>query len=99
MARFGIPLIATPSQRLTVQLGQQSCVIAVRQRRTGLYLDLYVQNVAIVTGAAALNLVKIVREAYLGFTGDLFFVDTQGSNAPDFTGLGGRYVLVWDDTL
>ncbi len=92
-----IPLIATPSQTLTVQLGQQSCRINVRQRRTGLYVDLYVQDVAIVTGVIALDRVGMVRGAYLGFTGQLFFVDTQGHEAPSYEGLGTRWVLCWKD--
>ena len=40
---------------------------------------------------------KLVREAYLGFTGDLFFVDTQGNDNPDYTGLDGRFLFLWDD--
>ena len=92
-----IPLIATPSQTLTVQLGNQSCRIDVRQRRTGLFVDLYVQDVAVFLGVKALNRNKLVRDAYLDFTGDLFFVDTQGSSDPTYDGLAGRYLFVWDD--
>ena len=39
------------------------------------------------------NLNVIVRDAYLGFIGDLAFYDTQGDTAPVYTGLGSRYVL------
>lgn len=92
-----IPLIPAPSQTLNVQLGNQSCRIDVRQRRTGLFVDLFVQDVAVFQGVKALDRNKLVREAYLGFSGDLFFVDTQGANDPDYTGLGGRYLFVWDD--
>lgn len=92
-----IPLVATPSQTLNVQLGTQSCRIDIRQRRTGLFVDLYVQDVAVFQGVKALDRNKLVREAYLDFTGDLFFVDTQGTSDPDYTGLGGRFLFVWDD--
>lgn len=97
MARMTIPLVATPSQSLNVQLGRQSCRIAVRQRRTGLFVDLYVQDAPIFQGVKALDRVRLVREAYLDFTGDLFFADTQGTADPSYDGLGGRFVLVWDD--
>lgn len=91
-----IPLIATPSQTLNVQLGAQPCRINVRQRRTGLFVDLFVQDVPIFQGVKALDRNRLVRDAYLGFTGDLFFVDTQGSDDPSYSGLGGRFIFVWD---
>lgn len=69
----------------------------VRQRRTGVYLDLYVAGVAIVLGVLALDRVGLVREAYLGFVGTLYFADTDGSEAPSYEGLGTRWVLLWDD--
>lgn len=94
---YTIPLVATPSQTLTVQLGDQSCRINVRQRRTGLFVDLYVRDVPIFEGVKALDRCKLVRDAYLDFTGELFFADTQGTSDPDYTGLGGRFILVWSD--
>lgn len=96
MAQFVIPLIAVPSQTLSVQLGGQPCRIDIRQRRTGLFVDLYVQDVPVFQGVKALDRNKLVRDGYLDFTGDLGFIDTQGTSDPDFTGLGGRFVLVWD---
>lgn len=99
MAITAIPLIVTPSQTLTVALGQQPCRINVRQRRTGLYVDLYLQDVPIFQGVKALDRCKLVREAYLDFTGDLYFIDTQGAEDPDYTGFDGRFLFVWDDAL
>lgn len=90
-----IPLLATPSQFLNVQLGDQLCSIKVYARRYGMFLDLYVNDVLIIGGVLCLNLVKIVRSAYLGFAGDLVFNDTQGNSDPTYLGLGDRYVLLW----
>jgi len=99
-----IPLQPVPNQTISVVLAAQACTIKIYQRSTGLYVDLYVNNVLIIGGVLGLNLVKIVRDAYLGFIGDLGFCDTQaptladGSIAysdPDYTGLGGRYQLVY----
>lgn len=97
MTALAVPLLVTPSQTLTVQLGNQSCRIAVRQRRTGLFVDLYVQDRPVFQGVKAIDRVKMVRDAYLDFTGDLYFVDTQGASNPSFDGLGGRFLLIWED--
>lgn len=90
-----IPITAVGSQSFTVLLGSQQCAINVYQLSTGLYCDLVVNNNPIVSTMLCLNLVGLVREAYLGFTGQLFFYDTQGTNDPDYSGLGARYQLVY----
>jgi hypothetical protein len=90
-----IPMNALPSQRLNAQLGNQPCTIDIYQKLTGLYLDLKVNDAAIVTGALCLEGNFLVRDAYLGFVGDLMMVDTQGTQDPDYTGLGGRFSLLW----
>lgn len=97
MAQF-IPLQALPNQQLNIQLANQPCTIHVRQNSTGMYLDLYVNNVLIIGGVICLNRVRIVRNAYLGFIGDLAFVDTQpGTHPMDpiYTGLGARFQLAY----
>lgn len=96
MAVERIPLNAVPSQVLSVQLGGQSCRIGVRQRRTGLFVDLYVQDTPIALGMKAIDRKFLVRAAYRGFEGDIFFVDTQGENDPSYEGLGSRWQLAWD---
>lgn len=90
-----VPLQAVASQQVAVTLATQPCTINVYQTDAGLFCDLYVLDAPIVTGVAALNANRIVRDAYLGFTGDLAFFDTQGAEDPDYSGLGpsGRYFL------
>jgi hypothetical protein len=90
-----IPISATPSQKLSSVLGGQNCQLKVYQKTTGLYVDVYVNNAPIVQGAIARDRVRIVRHAYLGFVGDLAFVDTQGTSDPISTGLGSRYSLIY----
>lgn len=90
-----VPLRAVPSQELTVALGGQNCQIAVYQTAYGLFLDLSVDNVLLVGGAICQNLNRIVRSAYIGFAGDLCFVDNQGSSDPVYTGLGDRFSLAY----
>lgn len=90
-----IPLQAVPSQTLSVMLGGQNCQIEVYQKTTGVYLDLYINNAPIITTVLCRDRVRLIRQPYFGFIGDLTFADTQGANDPDYTGLGGRFELVY----
>jgi hypothetical protein len=90
-----VSISALSAQTLTANLGGQSCQIAIYQKSTGLFIDLRVNNVLIIGGVLCLHAVKIVRDAYLGFSGDLAFYDTQGAADPVSTGLGSRWVLAY----
>jgi hypothetical protein len=93
-----IPLQATPNQQLQVQLGTQNCSITLQQSAYGLFLSLWIGATLIVASVICENLVKIVRDSYLGFDGDLAFYDTQGESNPLYTGLGGpsaRFQLLY----
>ncbi len=90
-----VPLQAVPSQTFNVGLANQQCKINVYQKQTGLFFDLYVAGAVVITGVLCLNLNLLVRNTYLGFIGDLAFVDTQGTSDPDYTGIGIRYQLVY----
>lgn len=92
-----IPLLSTPSQTLAVTLGTQPVKLHVYEKTTGLFVDLYVNDALVVGGVVARNGVRIVRDAYLGFTGDLLFADTQGAEDPQSSGLGTRWVLAYVD--
>lgn len=90
-----IPLTAEASQTLRVTINQQNCFINVYQKSTGLFLDLYVDSTPIIHGQICRDRVKLVRESYLGFNGDLVFMDLDGLLDPDYTGLGSRYQLLY----
>lgn len=94
-----IPLKAVPSQTLQVLLNGQSCIIDVYQTDYGLYMDLYLGSQLVVAGVTCLNLNRIVRSLYLGFSGDLAFFDTQAGGGegadPVYTGLGSQFVLLY----
>jgi hypothetical protein len=90
-----IPLADVPSQVVSASLGGQSVRMRLFTRRSGLYLDLYVANTLVLAGARCMDAVPIVRDAYLGFVGDLMFIDSQGSDAPSSPGLGTRFSLVY----
>lgn len=90
-----IPLPAFASQTFNVVLAGQSCALNLYQKSTGLYLDLAIAGRAVASGVLCRDRVKLLRQEYLGFLGDLAFMDTQGQDDPHFDGLGSRWVLVY----
>jgi hypothetical protein len=90
-----IPLQAVPNQTLFVQLNGQDCQINVYDKQGIIYLDLYVSNTLIIGGVICQNLNPIVRSVYLGFDGDLAFIDNAGDEDPFYTGLGTRFSLTY----
>ena len=90
-----VPVNDVPSQTFSVVLGGQSCQIRIVQRGQALYADVSVNNTPIVQGSACRDRVFIVRSAYLGFIGDLLFIDMQGTSNPLSPGLGTRYLFVY----
>jgi hypothetical protein len=90
-----IPLSAKPSQQFVIVLGAQNCTIKVYQKRTGMFLDISVASAPVLTAVICQDRVRLIRQDYLGFIGDLAFMDTQGTDAPSYEGLGTRWVLMY----
>lgn len=90
------PVSPLPNQRFNVTLNSQDVTIALRWRTTGLFCDLYWQTgEPIVLGVICQDRNRIVRSEYLGFSGDLLWVDTQGLNDPDWVGIAERFFMVY----
>lgn len=96
MAIHNIPLQATPNQRLSVDLGGQNTTFSLATRLGKLYASVAVGNTAIIHSRVCLNNEPIVREAYRGFIGELYFIDLRGGNDPEWAELGSRYLLRWE---
>ncbi len=93
-----VPIQPIPNQTLQAQLGGQAVTLNVYQMAYGLFVDVYVGTTLIIAGVIALNATLIVRSAYLGFDGDLEFLDTQSLTNPSdpvYTGLGSRFQLAY----
>ncbi|EPL4123867.1 phage baseplate plug family protein [Citrobacter amalonaticus] len=90
-----IPLTPQKSQSFYIDLSGQNCGIRLIQRESFLYIDLMVNGVPIIQGVPCLYGNKIVRYRYLGFSGDLFFIDNQGQQDPSYDGLGSRFALYY----
>ncbi|MCW6569815.1 phage baseplate plug family protein [Yersinia ruckeri] len=83
------------SQSVFVTLDGQSCLIRLIQRDSFMYMDLTVGGNPIMQGVPCLYANKIVRYKYLGFRGDLFFLDNEGKNDPVWTELTDRFPLYY----
>ncbi len=92
---FIIPLQAVPSQSVTVALASQNCQINIYQKNTGVFGDLYLNNNLVIAGVLGRNLKLWLMNTYLGFSGDLMWLDNQGSLDPYYIGIGSRYTLMY----
>ncbi len=89
-----IPISDTANQTFNITLASQACTINLYSTISyGMFCDLYVNNVLIIGGVICQNLNRLVRDADLGFVGDLVFQDTQGADDPASPGLGTRFLL------
>jgi hypothetical protein len=88
-----IPLAKVPYQTFSITLAGQRCRIALYQKAEGLFLDFSTGQTQIVTAMICRDRVKLLRYPYLGFIGNLAFIDTQGTSDPDYKSFGSRYVL------
>ena len=90
-----IPLQPVPSQIIKTSLNGQNVQLAIYQKTQGLFVNVNSGGVDIVCAVLAHDGVSLVCRKYMGFAGDLIFVDTQGKSDPTFDGLGSRYQLIY----
>ena len=90
-----IPVTDTYAQTFSVTLGGQDCTLNLYQRPAGLFIDVSVAGTLVIGGVICRNTTRVVRDAYLGFIGDLLWLDNQGQTDPASPGLGTRYSLVY----
>lgn len=97
MTQQVIPIQPLASQSFQATLGAQNCQITLQQMSTGLFASLSINGTPIISGKYCNDRVNLIRQAYLGFTGSLYFVDTTGQQQdPNFADLGSRYLLVYE---
>ncbi len=90
-----IPLAAVAYQSLRVPLAGHAVRLDLQQRATGLYAAVWVDDVPVLAGALCQDRTWLVRQSASTLPGDMGFADTQGTQDPDYTGLGSRFVLVY----
>lgn len=93
-----IPLRAVPNQSLQIVLGGQNCTLRLYTREAAeaehLFCDLAVARELIISGIICQDMTPLVPYRHLAFEGQLFFVDMQGDEAPNWRGLNERWRLV-----
>ena len=94
-----LSLLATPKQSTQALLNGQAVSLNINQLAVGVFADISLNGspTPILVGVPCRNLILMVRSLYLGFIGDLCFVDQAGVQDPDYTGFGTdpRYVLTY----
>ena len=95
MNYYTIAVSPIPSQMLDVVLNGQNVTIALQSRDGMLYADVQVNKAYVVRNRICHHAMPIVNSSYAGFIGELVIIDTQGSDAPNYAGLGTRFVLVY----
>jgi hypothetical protein len=90
-----IPLQPVPSQSTKVVLGGQNCQIQIYQMPRGIFVDVNVDGTDVVLCVMAHDADPIICRTYLGFIGNLLFIDSQGNGDPTYDGLGSRYQLLY----
>lgn len=99
MTQQVLPVQPLPAQTFQVTLGTQNCTITLRQFSCGLFMDLSISGTSIISAKYCNDRVNLIRAAYLGFVGWIYFVDTtQQGKDPYYEGLGSRYLLVYEST-
>jgi len=92
-----IPLGQVPSQQLAITLANQPCVVSLRQIGGRQYFSLAINGTVICENVLIVDGSPIVQAPYTGLVGDFASVDQQGNAAPDYTGWGTRWLLVFND--
>lgn len=90
-----IPIQAQKSAVYRVLLNGQNTKIALYQKGANVFADVFLSGNPLKYMQICINRVLIVRQPYLGFVGDLAFMDMQGNSDPQWSGLGSRWQLVY----
>jgi len=93
-----IPIQAVPNQIVLCVLSNQNCQINIYLRAGSIFVDLNSNGVDMCIGCLALNGVPLdACNSYDGFQGNLYFIDTQGIDDPQYTGFNSRWMLMYLD--
>lgn len=96
MAINEIPLRAVPAQTVQVTLAGQPVTLHLRQLGGRQYLSASWSGQVLCDTVLMVNRSAIIRAPYTGFVGDIAVNDTRGDDAPDYTGWGSRWQLLFN---
>ncbi|MGL4756296.1 MAG: hypothetical protein ACRCXB_28415 [Aeromonadaceae bacterium] len=92
-----IPIRAVPSQTVQITLAGQPVTLYLRQLGGRQYISVSWAGTVLCETVLMVNRSAIIRAAYTGFVGDIAVYDTQGDDAPEYTGWGSRWLLLFND--
>ena len=84
-----------PAQRFKCVLGGQYCVMSLRQKGRRMYLDLDLADEPVFSGAVCVHGARVNQSPSHIFRGSIHFYDMLGKDAPQFDGIGSRYILLY----
>jgi hypothetical protein len=91
-----IPIQPVPSQQVLCVLDGQNCQISIYLRGTKIFVDLNSDGVNRCLACLAHNAVALDScNSWDGFLGNLYFIDTQGLDDPEYKGFNTRWYLVY----
>src|SRR5579859_5767499 len=91
-----IPIQPVPSQQVLCVLDGQNCQFSVYLRNSKIYVDLNSNGENICLACLAHNAVALDScNSWSGFLGNLYFIDTQGKDDPEYSGFNTRWYLVY----
>lgn len=90
-----VALQPVPSQIVRIVLDNQNVQLKVYDKGGRIYIDVNSDGSDIVTAALVFNGNPVRCCAYIPFRGNFVFIDVQGSENPEYIGLGSRYKLIY----
>ena len=95
-----VPVQPVPNQTLNIVLNSQPTTIELASTIYGVFMSVYLNGSLVIGGVLALQAVRIIRESYLGFSGDFVWIESQpdisfGPQNPSYPGLGSRFLLLY----
>lgn len=90
-----IPVQAIASQIIAVSINSQNCSITLRELNGRQYFSLSLNGASICDNVLMQSHSSIINAAYMGFIGEFLVLDLSGADAPNYTGWGSRWILVY----
>lgn len=90
-----ISLTPVPSQKLQIILADQDVELSILQRGAHVYASITVNGVILRQGALCIDRVPILEPGATSFSGNLMFLDMQGTSDPQWQEYGSRYILFY----
>lgn len=96
MAWMEIPLSAIPFQIVNAVVNGQNYRITVRQLGSDIYTSLVVDDEQVTNSVMAAARGKLIPWSQTIAQTMLYWIDTQGNERPQYSGLGDRWRLVYE---